>query len=416
MTTDIEKQLIETNLRFRIATRTAKLGYWVFDVKSSHVEVSEELLNQLGLPPDYKWTLQSWKDRLHPDDYDRAITQLATVTDGQPTEYFNVFRLQHSNGGYRWVESIGDFIYDDNGDLVRMIGTHQDITRRIEIEQALDAALENSIRMNESLQRSNQELEQFAYVASHDLRSPLRGLQNLTAWIREDMEEAGQEIPESVLEHCSTMGKQIARMQSLLDGLLAYARIDQTYTSTEPVDLNQIVSEAIAFVEAPEDFEVRLESELPTIIGNSSPVMRVMVNLIDNAVKHHPGPSGTIVIRGGVAEDGTAEVIVEDDGRGIPEEHRERVFRMFETLKNDRASGKGGMGLAMVRKLVLSCGGTIRFDASPLGGAAAITHWPTDASQAKHKKSPELTHRLLEVITGSTDPTDVESTESTNGQ
>jgi hypothetical protein len=82
---------------------------------------------------------------------------------------------------------------------------------------------------------------------------------------------------------------------------------------------------------------------------------------------------------------------------------------MFETLKNDRASGKGGMGLAMVHKLVHSCGGTIRFDASPLGGAAAVTRWPTDASQSKHKKSPELTHRLLEVITGSTDPTNVES-------
>tara|TARA_R110002072_G_scaffold38414_5_gene111378 strand:+ start:12890 stop:14140 length:1251 start_codon:yes stop_codon:yes gene_type:complete len=416
MTTDIEKQLIETNLRFRIATRTAKLGYWVFDVKSSHVEVSEELLNQLGLPPDFQWSLQSWKDRLHPDDYDRAMSQLATVTDGKPSEYFNVYRLQHSSGGYRWIESIGDFIYDDNGDLVRMIGTHQDITRRIEIEQALDAALENSIRVNESLQRSNQELEQFAYVASHDLRSPLRGLQNLTAWIREDMEEAGLEVPESVLEHCATMGKQIARMQSLLNGLLSYARIDQSYTSTEPVDLNQIVSEAIAFVEAPDDFEVRLDSELPTIIGNSSPVMRVMVNLIDNAIKHHPGPSGTIVIRGGINEDGTAEVIVEDDGQGIPEEHRERVFRMFETLKSDRASGKGGMGLAMVRKLVLSCGGTIRFDESPLGGAAAITHWPTDVSQSKSQKSPKLTHRLLEVITGSTAITDVKSAESTGEQ
>ncbi|PHQ36587.1 sensor histidine kinase [Rhodopirellula bahusiensis] len=412
MTTDIEKQLIETNLRFRIATRTAKLGYWVFDVKSTHVEVSEELLNQLGLPPDYTWTLQSWKDRLHPDDYERALTQLSTVTSGTPQDYFNVFRLQHSDGEYRWIESIGDFIYDDDGDLVRMIGTHQDITRRIEIEQALDAALESSIEVNESLQRSNQELEQFAYVASHDLRSPLRGLQNLATWIRDDIEEAGMEVPESVLEHCSTMGKQIERMQALLDGLLAYARIDQSYTSTEPVDLNQIVSEAIAFVEAPENFEVRLDSDLPTIIGNSSPVMRVMVNLIDNAIKHHPGPTGKIIVRGGLAEDGTAQVIVEDDGGGVAEEHRERVFRMFETLGKGRNSVKGGMGLAMVRKLVLSCGGTIRLEDASIGGVAAVTHWPTDASRPKNKKSPELTHRLLEAITGSPDPTGVDPNQS----
>ncbi|KLU04678.1 sensory box histidine kinase [Rhodopirellula islandica] len=408
MTTDIEKQLIETNLRFRIATRTAKLGYWVFEVETSEVEVSEELLHQLGLPTNFIWSLQSWKDRLHPDDYDRAITQLATVTEGNPSAYFNVFRLRHSDGCYRWIESIGDFIHDSDGKLVRMIGTHQDITRRIEIEQALDAALETSIQTNEALQRSNQELEQFAYVASHDLRSPLRGLQNLATWITEDIEESGNEVPESVREHCSTMSKQIERMQALLDGLLAYARIDQSYTSTEPVDLNQIVLEAIAFVEADPNFEVRLDSDLPTVIGNSSPMMRVMVNLIDNAIKHHPGPSGKIIIRGGMAEDGTAEVIVEDDGNGIPPEHRERVFRMFETLGRNRQSGKGGMGLAMVRKLVLSCGGTIRFDTSPLGGVAAITRWPTDASRPTNKKSPELTHRLLEAITGSSDLADVD--------
>jgi PAS domain S-box-containing protein len=403
MTTEIEKQLIETNLRFRIATRTAKLGYWVFEVESSNVEVSDELLRQLGLPSDYTWTLQSWKDRLHPDDYDRAITQLATVTDGNPSSYFNVFRLRHSDGGYRWIESIGDFVYDDNDKLVRMIGTHQDITRRIEIEQALDAALENSIQANEALQRSNQELEQFAYVASHDLRSPLRGLHNLATWITEDIEESGNEVPESVREHCLTMGKQIERMQALLDGLLAYARIDQSYASTEPVDLNKIVSEAIAFVEADPNFEVRLDSELPTIIGNPSPVMRVMVNLIDNAVKHHPGPAGKIIIRGRVTEDGSAEVMVEDDGVGIPPEHRERVFRMFETLGKDRKSGKGGMGLAMVRKLVLSCGGTIRFEDSSLGGVSAITRWPTEASRPKSKKTPELTSRFVEAITGTGD-------------
>ncbi|MCC9640747.1 PAS domain-containing sensor histidine kinase [Rhodopirellula sp. JC740] len=408
MTTDIEKQLTETNLRFRIATRTAKLGYWVFDLKTSHVEVSEELLHQLGLAPDFTWTLQSWKERLHPDDYDRAMAQLETVTDGSPNDYFNVYRLRHANGGYRWIESIGDFIYDDDGKLVRMIGTHQDITRRIEIEQALDAALENSIQTNEALQRSNQELEQFAYVASHDLRSPLRGLQNLASWIKEDMDDAGQEVPESVNEHLSTMGKQIERMQALLDGLLAYARIDQSYTSTEPVDLNQIAEEAIAFVEAPPNFHVHLASDLPTIIGNFSPVMRVVVNLIDNAIKHHPGEKGEVVIRGGMSDDGMAELIVEDDGAGIPKEHRERVFRMFETLGKNAQSGKGGMGLAMVRKLVLSCGGTIEFGQSELGGAAAITRWPTNQSRPKQAKSPELTHRLLEVITGSTDPDEVD--------
>lgn len=204
------------------------------------------------------------------------------------------------------------------------------------------------------LERSNQELDQFAYVASHDLRAPLRGIANLADWISDDL---GQALTGEAAKYMSMLKGRVTRLDALLNDLLALSRAGHTEDHIVPIDTAHLSREIFDDV-APPGFRLWAHGALPVVYGHVSQWRIILGNLISNAIKHHDREDGCIEI---AAEERDAfwRFVVTDDGPGIPAECRERIFELFQTLRpRDEVEGSG-LGLAIVRKTIDKYGGTI---------------------------------------------------------
>ncbi len=223
------------------------------------------------------------------------------------------------------------------------------------------------------LERSNKELAAFAYVASHDLRSPLRGIAQLAEWIVEDMPGG---VPDEVRGHIALMRSRVARMERLLDDLLAYSRIGRVEGDVAEADVAAICREAFEMFAPPPGFRLDLDPALPTFRTLATPLTQVLHNLIGNALKHHDGEAGCVSVSARAVPGGWA-IAVGDDGPGIPKEYQERIFGLFQTLKPRDAVEGSGMGLALVRKTVDIYGGRISVRSDGRGTVFEFT-WPGD--------------------------------------
>jgi len=242
-----------------------------------------------------------------------------------------------------------------------------DLTERKRMERSLEAS-------NEALSKSNSELEQFVYVASHDLKQPLRGIDNLAKWIVED---AADVLPAESRRHLMTLQQRVRRMEKLLADLLHYSRVGREESAVETVDTEKLVEETIGLLDVPPGFSIEVEAPLPRLAVHRTPLTQVFHNLIGNAIKHRSGDQGRIRIEARDAGS-RVEFAVTDDGPGIPPEHHERVFRMFATLKpRDEVEGSG-MGLAIVKKVVEARGGRISLESAPGVGSTFRFTWPRD--------------------------------------
>ena len=219
----------------------------------------------------------------------------------------------------------------------------------------IKAAHQNLLKHSEDLERSNADLEQFAYVASHDLKAPLRAIDNLAGWIEEDVAE---HMSDDSREHMTLLRGRIGRLESLLEGLLRYARTGRDETEQSWVDTGPLVSEAVELLGEPEIVNVDIPGDLPRIHTSAAALQQVFRNLISNAVKHRDRDDVCVEI--GHRDLGDEwEFSVTDDGPGIPEQYHDRIFQMFQTLKRRDEVEGSGLGLAMVRKLVRAHGGEI---------------------------------------------------------
>jgi signal transduction histidine kinase len=196
------------------------------------------------------------------------------------------------------------------------------------------------------LERSNRELDQFAYVASHDLKAPLRATALLAEWIAED--SAAVLSPKS-LEHLDKLNSGIRRMERLLDDLLAYSRVGRTHQPSERVDTRILVQETADLLNLPAGFQLVLPESMPVLYTERVPLATVLRNLIQNAYKHHDHPERGCVT---IAVEDLGDVLqfsVADDGPGIASEYHDHVFELFRTLKpRDQVEGSG-MGLSVVK-------------------------------------------------------------------
>jgi signal transduction histidine kinase len=257
--------------------------------------------------------------------------------------------------------------------------SHVNITQRTEHEEAIRRHAEEMTRLAEELKRSNDELDQFAYVTSHDLKAPLRGIANLSRWIEEDM---GERFTPEAHQQMNLLRGRVHRMEALIDGLLAYSRIGRAATKTEPVDVRRLLREVVDLIAPPSGFVVEVGQNMPMLRGSRLALQQVFMNLIGNAIKHHGGPSGHIAVTVVDAGQGFYEFRVSDDGQGIDPKYHERIFAIFQTLEaRDKVEGTG-IGLALVKKTVERAGGRVRVEsAGPGRGATFAFTWPKVPSQ-----------------------------------
>jgi signal transduction histidine kinase len=225
------------------------------------------------------------------------------------------------------------------------------------------------------LQRSNKELDQFAYVASHDLKAPLRAIDNLASWIAED---AAAVLSPPAQLHLSKLRSRVKRLEMLLDDLLLYSRAGRRRYTPETVDTAALVAGAVELLNPPPGFHVRIEGELPTIRCERLPLEVVLRNLLENAIKHHHRTQEGLVCIAAYRRDSDSmvEFHVTDNGPGIEPQFHERIFEVFQTLRpRDEVEGSG-MGLAIVKKTVESAGGRVWVESTAGAGATFCFTWP----------------------------------------
>jgi PAS domain S-box-containing protein len=220
------------------------------------------------------------------------------------------------------------------------------------------------------LRETNGQLEEFTHVASHDLRSPIRGIATLISFIQEDY---GNDAPAAVQRNLDRMASRVAQMERVIEDLLSYARAGRKAVKQEPIMLRTLIAEVMALEDRGPGVRIDIDVPDESFQGARTPLTTVLRNLIGNAINHHDRTDITIVIK--ARFDASACVIeVIDDGPGIPEIAQLRVFRLFQTLAHGNGSG---LGLAVVQRLVDGHGGTISVHSiDGRRGTRFCVHWP----------------------------------------
>ena len=240
--------------------------------------------------------------------------------------------------------------------------------------QAQNVAQLNQIlaQTNMTLADRNQELDQFVYVSSHDLKAPLRAIANLSEWIEEDLE--GQ-LPEEGQRHMHLLRKRVQRMDALINGLLEYSRVGRAKVPVETVNVGVLLAEVIDLLAPPLNFIVEV-ALMPTIQTRRLPLSQVFSNLISNAIKHCDHLDARIQITVDVRDD-FCEFAVSDNGPGIAPEHQNKIFTIFQTLDARDKTENTGIGLSIVKKLVELEGGKVWVESTLGQGAKFIFTWYT---------------------------------------
>lgn len=229
------------------------------------------------------------------------------------------------------------------------------------------------------LERKNEELGQFAHIVSHDLKAPLRGIENVVTWIEEDHD---QELTPKLKEYLQLIKGRLTRAQYLIQGILLYARIGREMPVKEDVDLNLLLAEIVENVVPERHQFVEVQPDLPVILTERIPLQQVLSNLISNAVKHHDKQDGKVRVRFAEQRD-FYEFEVEDNGPGIDRNYHEKIFMIFQTLHERDTFESTGVGLAIVKKILDDRKQSIKVNSSPGKGSVFTFTWPKETAQWK---------------------------------
>ncbi|MEG6523810.1 sensor histidine kinase [Desulfotomaculum sp. 1211_IL3151] len=282
-----------------------------------------------------------------------------------------LLRWQHKNGRVIWVEHRNVPVYR-KGSLIAIEGIGRDITELKEAENRLREKQQEIQKYAWNLEKSNKELEQFAYVVSHDLKAPLRGIAHLSDWIEEEM---GPDLQGEAKKMMDLLRKRVHRMESLIEGILQYSRAGRLKAEIRETDLKRLIVEIIDMLHLPAGFIVATAANLPIIKTDRTKLIQVLANLIGNAVKHHDQPKGRISIA--VEDKGDFyQFSVADDGPGIAPEYHGKIFELFQTLCPKDEAENTGVGLAIVKKIIESQKGELRLFSDGGRGTTFQFTWP----------------------------------------
>jgi light-regulated signal transduction histidine kinase (bacteriophytochrome) len=215
--------------------------------------------------------------------------------------------------------------------------------------------------INLKLEKANKELKDFAYVVSHDLKAPLRGVSKLALFLYEDYKD---KFDDEGKENLDLMQSRIKRMEDLIDGILQYSRAGTQMGYLERINLNRLITEINENLAPPKGITVKIDRHLPRIIFNRARIQQVFQNLMSNAIKYMDKPEGEIEITY-INHDDHWVFVVKDTGPGIDEKYHEQIFKMFKTLHSIDEKNSTGVGLTVVKRIVEKYGGNIWLDSNP---------------------------------------------------
>ncbi len=351
--------------------QTNQEGCWTFLNQAWNEITGFSITKSLGIP---------FINYIYAEEEQQECGELFQDLLAKKREFFQyAFRCQTKTGKFRWLEMEAQLYRNSEGEVLGTSGTLNDITERQQNEAILQAKADELAQINTillattaQLEKRNQELDQFAYVTSHDLKAPLRAIANLSQWIEEDLEEF---LTEDTKHQMDLLRGRVHRMEALINGLLQYSRVGRIQGRKERVVVGEILEEVIDFLAPPPEFQITITSEMPTLQTERLPLQQVFTNLIGNAIKHHPSDQGKVQIS--VTDQGKFyEFVVEDDGSGIAPQYHDKVFVIFQTLEARDKTENTGIGLSIVKKAVEAQGGTIKVESQLGEGTIFRFTWP----------------------------------------
>lgn len=374
---EAEVALRESEERFRTMADSAPVLLWVSGSDGICTFLNQAWLNFTGkkLAEELSY---GWTESIHPDDlqqwFDTYTTAFKTRQNFR-TEY----RLRRTDGQYRWILDTGTPRFMSDGSFAGYIGSCIDISERKLAEEALQLRADELANLssvlaqtNTVLEKKNQELDQFAYIVSHDLKAPLRAIANLSQWIEEDLQE---KLTSDTQHQMNLLRGRVHRMEALIEGILEYSRVGRVKNAKEVVDVGDLLQNIIDSLALPPQFTIEVKTGMPILTTERLPLEQVFTNLIGNAIGHHDRTDGKIWISAQKSGE-FYEFAVRDDGPGIAPQYHEKIFVIFQTLVARDRMENTGIGLSLVKKIVEDKGGLVWVESDVGKGATFYFTWP----------------------------------------
>lgn len=264
-------------------------------------------------------------------------------------------KIRNKKGEDRYWLISGAPNYDFNGKVVGSIGIHLDITGIKSLEVQKESLLKR-------LEKSNDELQEYAHIVSHDLKSPLRSIDALVQWVKEDNKD---KLDEASLKNINHIETTLEKMEQLISDVLEYSSVGSENSKNEDINTNDLVKDLIKILYIPDHIEVKVHDKLPVIYGDKTKLQQLFQNLISNAVKFIDKPKGKINVKCEEVSD-YYQFSISDNGIGIEEKYHEKIFKIFHSLNKSKDST--GVGLSIVKKIVDLHDGKIWLESNPREG------------------------------------------------
>jgi len=363
----VEGALRESESKYRTLLDNLTQNIFLKDVNLVYISCNENYARDLKIRPkeiagktDYDFYPKELAERYRTDDK-------KVMESGETKE---IEEKYIKDGKELVVHTVKTPVKDDQDNIIGILGIFWDITEQKEAQRRQD-------QLTEEVKSVNQELEDFAYVISHDLKAPLRGIRTLADWISTDYAD---KLGEKGGEQMKLLLSRADRMHNLIDGVLQYSRVGRVREEMVRVDLNEFVPDVIDMVAPPQNITVTVENELPVIECELTRIMQVFQNLVSNAVKYMDKPKGQVKIDC-VDENGFWKFSVTDNGPGIEEKHFEKIFRIFQTLSPRDEFESTGIGLTIAKKIVELYGGRIWVESKVSQGSTFFFTLPKQESE-----------------------------------
>jgi len=372
-----EKALRESENKYRTLLKNIPQKIFYKDSNSVYVLCNESYAKDLKLKPvqvkgktDYDFYPKDLADKYAADD--KRIMQ-ADKSEMMEEKYIK-------KGQEYIVQTCKSPVKDEHGNVIGVFGVFWDITDRKKAEQSLEKLNKDLESTIQELSRSNRELHEFAYIAAHDLKAPLRAIGTLADWLLTDYSD---KFDQQGKERVNLLVSRVKRIDKLIDSILWYSEVGHNMQENEEMDLNELLSEVIYKIEPPENIEITIENELPTIICGKRPIAQVFQNLISNAVRYMDKPEGQIKVSCS-EENGFWKFGVSDNGPGIEEKYFEKIFKIFQTLLPRDEVEATGIGLSLAKKIVELYGGRIWVESKLERGSTFYFTLPKEEVEVKN--------------------------------